>query len=986
MFTVLVNFAPAHSYTLMKSKSLFDEAVEELGYKASGSLRSTSEADGQPNFEDLTSISEWLALGKAKRLQAHYVYFRRFDDRPSQPIIYIYNFAEGMPDGAKLGEVQRDIWSSGEVPCAFIFTKDSVRIINTTCQPIQNGDKLEPVDLIGLAHEINDDIRKRFISYQLDSGEFWHEEAKELAYDRSAHKTLLKKLGVVKNKLIDEKIDGKLVNRLLIQCVLLRFLEEKKERDENGVERCVFPDYFFQEIAQANNFRESLKNGNFIKIFRYLNTKDSLNGQIFYLSEQEEEQLSRIPSSDLVDWLYETTKDETSQLAFWDLYSFRFLPVEVISSIYEALFTTDRSVKEDGMVYTPPHLAAFLVDEAMPLNAWRSKEDFKVLDPACGSGIFLVLAFKRLVHWWRLQNGGKAPHATDLTDILSKSITGIDKAENAVLLTRFSLCLAVTDMLTPPEVYKDLHFPELKEKLVESDFFKWYEVNNGSARFDLVIGNPPFVQAHKELPNWKELSEVAIPQKQIALYFLSAGMKLVKEKGLLCLLLKSSSLLYTSTGNNYRKHFFEKNNVRQIIDFTLMARNHVLWEVGEPDTTAIFVSKEKPTLQTNILHLVVKRTPINGLKRYFEIDAYDFHWVPYIVALQDDFVWKCNLLGGGRLYNLTKSIKTYPTIFDYLRSKKWHFGEGYETISTQAEKDADYITGKPYLPYECLTTDGIICNELPIEHSTKFYRPAKKELYAPPHILLREVVNDNGLFSIGFSDKYLTFKVQIIGISAPYQEREELYSLFTHIHNASKFYYAIIFATSPRCLVVKNTSFIPSDFYNLPYDISNNLSLTPHQQIVINDVVDYYQLYIRHTKNVVLNSILSKNLSKKFSEFSIIFCEVLNSIFQKGNNRFHLSDAGTLHNNSFLYVAFRYDDKPDFTFSEVSEEPPIASEGKLQELLTLDKGYAKFSRILKIYKKDYVCFIKPNQLRYWLDSIALRDADWVLEDLVRNGH
>ncbi|MBK9017657.1 MAG: N-6 DNA methylase [Saprospiraceae bacterium] len=660
---------------------MFEEAVEELGYNASGSLRSTSEADLQPNFEDLSSISEWLSLGKAKRLNAHYVYFRRFDDRPSQPIVYIYNFAEGIPDDTKLGEVQRDIWSSGEVPCAFIFTKDSVRIINTTCQPTQNGEELEPVDLIGLAHEINDEIRKRFISYQLDSGEFWHEEARKFDSTRSAHKTLLKKLRVVRERFLEAKaLPGNLVNRLLIQCVLIRFLEEKKDFDEHGNLRQVFPPDFFQRISQANNFREALEKGTFTEVFKYLNAKDRLNGQIFKWKKEEEELLLKIPTHNLVDWLYETSKDENSQLAFWDLYSFRFLPVEVISSIYEALFTTDKSVKEEGMVYTPPHLAAFLVDESMPLSDWKGKTNFKVLDPSCGSGVFLVLAFKRLVHWWRLENGGKAPHVIDLMGILSKSIMGIDKEPNAVLLTRFSLCLAVSDMLTPPEVYDDLHFPELKEELVESDFFKWFEDNKETAEFDLVIGNPPFVQAHKELPSWKELSKVAIPQKQIALYFLSAGMHLVKDKGLLCVLLKSSSLLYTSTGNIFRKHFFEKYNVRQIIDFTLLARNHVLWEVGEPDTTAIFVSKEAPNIQKSILHLVVKRTPANSLKRYFEIDAYDYHWVPYVAALQDDFVWKCNLLGGGRIYGLVKILKTFPRLLDFVNRKKWNIGEGYRKI------------------------------------------------------------------------------------------------------------------------------------------------------------------------------------------------------------------------------------------------------------------------------------------------------------------
>ena len=76
----------------------------------------------------------------------------------------------------------------------------------------------------------------------------------------------------------------------------------------------------------------------------------------------------------------------------------------------------------------------------MPLTNFVEKKEYKILDPACGSGVFLVLAFKRMVHWWRLRHQGKAPSSEDLTAILENSIYGVDENENAVLLTRFSLC------------------------------------------------------------------------------------------------------------------------------------------------------------------------------------------------------------------------------------------------------------------------------------------------------------------------------------------------------------------------------------------------------------------------------------------------------------------------------------------------------------------------------------------------------------------
>ena len=57
--------------------------------------------------------------------------------------------------------------------------------------------------------------------------------------------------------------------------------------------------------------------------------------------------------------------------------------------------------------YTPPMLATMLLDHALPYHKLRGNE--LILDPSCGSGIFLVGAFKRLVNVWRFQNGWQSP-------------------------------------------------------------------------------------------------------------------------------------------------------------------------------------------------------------------------------------------------------------------------------------------------------------------------------------------------------------------------------------------------------------------------------------------------------------------------------------------------------------------------------------------------------------------------------------------------
>jgi hypothetical protein len=76
-------------------------------------------------------------------------------------------------------------------------------------------------------------------------------------------------------------------------------------------------------------------------------------------------------------------------------------------------------------VYTPPFLASLLLDYAMPYNSLTGNE--RLLDPSCGSGVFLVGAFKRLVNVWRAQNEWRRPEVTTLKKIMKQSIAYKDK-------------------------------------------------------------------------------------------------------------------------------------------------------------------------------------------------------------------------------------------------------------------------------------------------------------------------------------------------------------------------------------------------------------------------------------------------------------------------------------------------------------------------------------------------------------------------------
>jgi type I restriction-modification system DNA methylase subunit len=88
------------------------------------------------------------------------------------------------------------------------------------------------------------------------------------------------------------------------------------------------------------------------------------------------------------------------QRYLWEQFSFEHLPVEIISHIYQRFIKGGH-----GAVYTPPFLADLLLGHTMPYKEMTGKE--RILDPACGSGVFLVGAFKRLINFWKAKTTGK---------------------------------------------------------------------------------------------------------------------------------------------------------------------------------------------------------------------------------------------------------------------------------------------------------------------------------------------------------------------------------------------------------------------------------------------------------------------------------------------------------------------------------------------------------------------------------------------------
>lgn len=952
---------------------------------------------------------EYIALEKARKYNVNAVYFRRFDSgRAPIPQVYIYDFTQKEWDEDEAGELHKKLWNSGQVPLFFIFTKTEIKIFNCLQKPEidRNSGKViaSPMETIKLAADIEKELNKlkEFSARKFDNGSFW-ETSKykdDFKLNEGSYETLIENLKAIRNDIIKKGIlEKEMAQKLLVMTILVKYLEERKDEQGNKV----FPPHLFGNFATgAKTFTDLLKKrGSCLKLFDYLSKH--FNGEIFeWQDETERIKLSQTDLKPFAEFL-EARTETTGQLTLWPLYSFNDLPIELISNIYEE-FLENKS----GVVYTPPYLVHFLIDEAMPLN--EPKVNFKILDPACGSGIFLVAAYKRIIEWWRLRNDWKKPGLNDLKKLLIENIFGVDIDPEAVLLTIFSLSLVLFDELSPKIIWEELKFDNLRSSgnLFDKDFFELIIKQELGEKFDLIIGNPPIIsnltQPARIIEEKYKKNRVRLPDKQISLLFLEQSLTVCKPYGLLCLIQPSGFFLYNYGSFEFRKYFMLTCNVKQILDFSFL--REIIFGSANAAVVVVFAKKEEPELK-NILHATFRRTKLAKEKIYLELDYYDMHNVSYETAIKNPLIWKSNLLGGGRLHHLvTRLSKLKPKLGDYLKDKiknhGWVMAEGFivgnkdeinrlreytvkDQILTHHErvelkrlqkkyKRADYLTNKKTLPTEALTEDGINENKIHILKEKYFIRNRKKNklIFNGPHLLIKEGAATNSI-PIAFRDDDLSFKHKIIGIHASEEYREKLLAI-EHKINKSRIILFCACAFSRQHLISRGSAILKKDIESIPFpEDMNELDVSEIEKILVDDMLDYMPDFRnKGEKSKVMKPVTKKQLHL----FGETYCKVLNSVYEN----FHPYEL--IISSNFVFFPVYYGEKPAIESSD-----PDKFENSLNQLIYKKiGGNLRITRVLRIYDDNIIYLVKPKQVRYWLRSVAVRDADETFADLVKQGY
>jgi len=316
-------------------------------------------------------------------------------------------------------------------------------------------------------------------------------------------------------------------------------------------------------------------------------------------------------------------------------YEFSVLPADILGSVYERfLGKTIRLTKAHyakieekpevrkagGVYYTPKYIVDYIVENTIgKLVKEKNPKDvekLKIVDPACGSGSFLIGAYQYLLNW-HLQYYIKTPPqkkkdnpltpdgnltTAEKKRILLNNIYGVDIDAQAVEVTKLNLLLKALEGETNASVSKQLTFfnervlPNLGDNikcgnsLIGTDFyddqlelfpeqikkinaFDWDKAfpeifKNGG--FDVVIGNPPYIRSKLLEVNQREYFEKYYTSPtgtyDIYILFIEKGMDLLKAKGLLAFI-NPNKYFYADYGSNIRKILSNQYQINSIFDF-----------------------------------------------------------------------------------------------------------------------------------------------------------------------------------------------------------------------------------------------------------------------------------------------------------------------------------------------------------------------------------------------------------------------------------
>lgn len=670
--------------------------LELLGYNDSPHFRK-KESDFEPESVHLFRLAKERTQGQKYQVKGFYVFntSETDDTLPTTRPAVCAAEAATVADARKL---HKHIWNLGNVPFLLVRLPDQIRVYSG----FRYDDEATPI--VSEKSESKTKLREvlsDFTAASIDSARIWQAQRERLDTQYRVDTRLLANLSELAQALSKHchpKLDSlETAHALIGKYVYLRYLRDRNILSDKWLEE--------REVDLDQVFGQSATVVGLKKLVDVLEAR--FNGDIFRLDFKQisNSHVQLVSSVFAGDAIYTNETGFIRQLHLkFQAYDFRHIPVETLSSIYEQFLHAQQKGKSDGAYYTPEILADYLISE---INSVRELQlGMRILDASAGSGIFLVLAYRRLIELERRRTKAKSVDPTRLREILLESIYGVERQRDACNVAIFSLILTLLNYVDPPELHanEDFRFPSLFEdfdaptvpsnedaRIFRADFFNpalehsllRFHENKDSEKFDIIVGNPPWTELTPRTKgedyarSWIKKEKDVTGNSVSEAFVLKTG-RLLTDDGVAGLLLKATTL-FNLEAKRFRQNFFKKFSAVRITNFANLRSNLFGGRVKQPATTLVFRKNSVERSSQPILHVapfaVNQEVGGSAVQLWaLTIHGSDMQWISQSDALKGDTAtWKLALWGTMRDARALDRVRyLFPlTLTKFCKNKGW---------------------------------------------------------------------------------------------------------------------------------------------------------------------------------------------------------------------------------------------------------------------------------------------------------------------------
>jgi len=556
-----------------------------------------------------------------------------------------------------------------------------------------------------------------------------------------------------KEKYKDEEID-EAVQRFLDRLIFIRYAEDKELEP-------IILEPLVKESGTAENLIKKLN-----KVFRQFD--GWYDSRLFEKHFSEDMEVYSGNLEKIIYGLYRSKKSGHP-------YDFSVITADILGEVYEQYLgylqkketVKNSKRKEQGIYYTPTFVVNYIVQNTLGvILKERTKEEvkkIKILDPACGSGSFLIKAYQTLIDYYQKltdykidtknkigkfeklmieKKGIREISVAQKLNILRENIYGVDLDSKAVEITQLNLLLKAIvrrtklPNLTDSIVCGNSLMAEGDEKYKPFDWNREFKEVFDNDGFDVVIGNPPYVFARGGSFNEAEkkyyYENYKLQQYQINTFilFIEKGLNLLKRGGYFGFIVPNNWLTINSAAK-MREYL-----LKEVGDLKIINAIDTVFNQASVDTCILLFRKIKPT-KVELGEL--KKGEMTILKKYKPEDFYS-----------NNFLINISKSKSGKNNKILEKLKNSNILGEITKVRSglvaYEVGKG-DPIQTEAMKNDRVYHSKEKLDNTWIKyLDGAdVCrynlnwSKQYIKYGKNLAAPRNKEIFRGERILVRQI-------------------------------------------------------------------------------------------------------------------------------------------------------------------------------------------------------------------------------------------------------